>query len=349
LKAKLEKLLNTPMVSDEAAILGAQPHRPSDNGLGRILRVAFWNIERGMNFDLIRLALSDPEAFKQAAARLGSNDKDEATRVDEQIWALRDADVVLLNKVDLGMKRTDYRDVARALAHALRMNYVFGVEFVEVDRLEDLGIEPVELEDPALARKMQDELKADPARYRGLHGKAILSRYPMQNARIVRLPVCHDWFRTERAEISAIEKGKRFGANKLFLERIEREVRQSGRMALIADMKIPELAGGWAHLHSPRDSAARHELRVLGYSSFEMGDSGLAALADVDSYQLFQKLLRPDVRAFADRWRQPGGAAFPARRAVPLRGPQGFRFSRRNGAQPAWKRENARQQQSAHR
>lgn len=201
LKAKLKKLLHTPIVSDEATDTGTEPHRPSDNDLGPILRVAFWNIERGMNFDLIRLAFSDPDRFKQAAARLGGNDKDGLARIDEQLRTLRDADVVLLNEVDLGMKRTDYRDVAKELAHALGMNYAFGVEFVEVDRLEDLGIDPVELEDPALARQMQNELKPDPARYRGLHGNAILSRYPIQNAKIIRLPVCHDWFGTEKAEI----------------------------------------------------------------------------------------------------------------------------------------------------
>jgi len=71
----------------------------------------------------------------------------------------RDADLILLNEVDLGTKRTDYRDVARELAHALGMNYVFGVEFVEVDRLDDLGLEKVQLEDPELAQKMREELK----------------------------------------------------------------------------------------------------------------------------------------------------------------------------------------------
>ena len=57
----------------------------------------------------------------------------------------------------------------------------------------------------------------------------------------MRLPVCHDWFGAERAEISALEKGKRIAANKLFLERIEREVRRGGRMALIADVHVPGL------------------------------------------------------------------------------------------------------------
>ena len=93
---------------------------------------------------------------------------------------MRDADIIFLNEVDLGMKRTDYRDVAKELARALGMNYTFGVEFVEVDRLVDLGLDSVKLEDPDQAQQMQEELRADPGRYLGLHGNAILSRYPIR-------------------------------------------------------------------------------------------------------------------------------------------------------------------------
>jgi hypothetical protein len=75
---------------------------------------------------------------------------------------------------------------------------------------------------------MKQELGPDRARYLGLHGNAILSRYPIDAARIIRLPVCHDWYKAEKAAISALEKGKRVAANKVFLERIGREVRQGG-------------------------------------------------------------------------------------------------------------------------
>lgn len=244
---KLDRLLSTPVVSNDATLANIQPHRPADERIGPIVRVVSWNIERGLNFDLIRLAFSDPEGFRQAALQRGRPWKEQ---IDRQLRALQEADIILLSEVDLGTKRTDYRDVARDLAHALGMNYAFGVEFVEVDRLEDLGIEKVQLEDPDLEQKMQEELKADPARYLGLHGNAILSRYPLQNVRIVRLPVCHDWYKTEKAEVSKLEQGRRFASNKVFLERIDREVRRGGRMALIADAAIPDLPGGVATLVS---------------------------------------------------------------------------------------------------
>jgi len=246
LKEKLDHLLTTPFLSNQAVLGNTQPHRPSVSGLGPILRVACWNIERGLNFDLIRLALSDPDGFEHAAQDGGMLDPNKLPQIEQQLRALRDADLVVLNEVDLGMKRTDYRDVAKDLAAALRMNYVFGVEFVEVDRLDDLGMEKFQLEDPRLTQQMQQDLAPDPNRYLGLHGSAVLSRYPIQNARIFRLPVCHDWFNTEKATISKLEQGKRLGANKIFLERIEREVRQGGRMAVIADIRIPELPGGLA-------------------------------------------------------------------------------------------------------
>jgi endonuclease/exonuclease/phosphatase family metal-dependent hydrolase len=241
LAEKLDMLLRSPFVNNDATAASVTAHRPRVEGLGPVVRVASWNIERGLNFDLIRLALSDPEGFIKAAAKTGGFDANKRAQIENELAILREADIVLLNEADFGMKRTDYRDVARELARALGMNYVFGVEFVEVDRLEDLGVEEVDLGNPELTQKMREELRVDQTRYLGLHGNAILSRYPMVNARIFRLPVCHDWYGTEKAAISKLEAGKRMAANKVFLERIEREVRVGGRMALIADVRIPDL------------------------------------------------------------------------------------------------------------
>ena len=126
---------NTPFASRESTEASNQPHRPLLDGVGSILRVASWNIERGLNFDLIRLAFSDPDGFKEQALARGALTPERLAKIDRQLITLRDADIIILNEVDLGMKRTDYRDVAKELAHTLGMNYVFGVEFIEVDRL----------------------------------------------------------------------------------------------------------------------------------------------------------------------------------------------------------------------
>jgi endonuclease/exonuclease/phosphatase family metal-dependent hydrolase len=175
---------------------------------------------------------------------------------------LQDADVLILNEADWGMKRTEYRDVARELAAALHMNYAYGVEFVEVDPVFELGTEQIHLPDVKEDARLQLALQVDRERYRGLHGTAILSRYPILSARIVRLPVCYDWYGKEVEEAAKLEKGRRWAAHRLFKQRIEREVRHGGRMALIAGLAIPELPAGQAtivatHLENKCEPACR--------------------------------------------------------------------------------------------
>ena len=88
-------------------------------------------------------------------------------------------------------------------------------------------------------------------RYHGLHGTAILSRYPIRNPRIFRLPVCYDWYAQEVKAASKLEVGRRWSAKKLFRERIEREIRHGGRMALITEVAIPDLPTGNATIVAP--------------------------------------------------------------------------------------------------
>jgi endonuclease/exonuclease/phosphatase family metal-dependent hydrolase len=199
-----------------------------------------------LNFELIRAALADGDEFLRLAAAqpgLGLRQKE---LVRSQLAALHDVDVLILNEADWGMKRTEYRDVTRELAAALHMNYAYGVEFVEVDPVFDLGTEPVHLSDAPEDQRLQEDLRVDKDRYHGLHGTAILSRYPIENARIFRLPVCYDWYANEYKAISKLELGRRWSAHKLFRERMERELRHGGRMALIADISVPDLPTGRA-------------------------------------------------------------------------------------------------------
>src|SRR5215467_8083918 len=68
LAEKLKNLLTTPIVSNEAYLSGAKPKRPSSTELGTFLRAVQWNIERGINFDSIRIALSEPQKFDKVIA-----------------------------------------------------------------------------------------------------------------------------------------------------------------------------------------------------------------------------------------------------------------------------------------
>jgi hypothetical protein len=141
LRRKLERLRTTPFASNAAAARGVRPLKPDPQQLGRVLRVAAWNIERGLNFDAVRAALLGPEAFARLLDR-----KKYPPRSDERVNILRQsillsrADVIVINEADLGARRTSYRDVARELAAALAMNYAWGLEFVDQFSPTDLPI-----------------------------------------------------------------------------------------------------------------------------------------------------------------------------------------------------------------
>ena len=248
LAARLDSLLNTPFVQSEKATGDIAPRRPDVKGLGTVVRVGLWNIERGLNFELIRAALGDRDEFLRLAAAQPGLGLRQKAMVESQLASLHDVDVLILNEADWGMKRTEYRDVTRELAAALHMNYAYGVEFVEVDPVFDLGTEQVHLSDAQEDQRLQEDLRVDKDRFHGLHGTAILSRYPIENARVFRLPVCYDWYANEYKAISKLEVGKRWSAQKLFRERVERELRHGGRMALIADITVPDLPTGRATL-----------------------------------------------------------------------------------------------------
>jgi endonuclease/exonuclease/phosphatase family metal-dependent hydrolase len=107
------------------------------------LSVWAWNIERGQKID----AQLDFFATQLATSGLPA------------------PDVLLLSEVDRGCSRSGTRNVGYELAEALGMNYVFGVEFIELPREGGSG--------GAIAATCE-------------HGNAILSRYPLGNVQVLR-------------------------------------------------------------------------------------------------------------------------------------------------------------------
>jgi hypothetical protein len=184
LGAQLQTLLETPFLRNDANRVLADP----DPRNSSVLRVGLWNIERGLNLDPIRAALTDTHAFEKLAGtdRLSPSRREV---VESQLAALQGVDVLVLNEADWGMKRTRYRNVTAKLAAALHMNSAFGVEFVEVDPIFALGTEQVLLPDPAETRRLQNDLNVDANRYLGLHGTAVLEPLPHPQ-RADRAPAC---------------------------------------------------------------------------------------------------------------------------------------------------------------
>jgi endonuclease/exonuclease/phosphatase family metal-dependent hydrolase len=95
------------------------------------VRVVSWNVERGLRFSAILDFLRTAQA-----------------------------DLILLQEVDLKARRTQHRDVAHELARSLQLNYVFGTEFLE--------------------------LRGGSGRSAAQHGQATLSPWPLWNGRVIR-------------------------------------------------------------------------------------------------------------------------------------------------------------------
>lgn len=108
------------VVGEPSRIVRAAPEHGS-------LTIVSWNIAQGARFEQVRDALAGTQA-----------------------------DIYLLQEVDLGVKRSDYRNVAKDLAEALGLNWVFAGEFQEIGQSR----------------------RNVPA----ITGQAVLSRYPIQNA-----------------------------------------------------------------------------------------------------------------------------------------------------------------------
>ena len=252
LAGRLKTLLTTPFVSNEAFYRNARPHRPVIRGLGPSLRVVQWNIERGLELDHVKLAFADSRAFlaKAESSTTGAVDgkksepkpfdAGEVARIRAGLSILQSADVIVLNEVDWGVKRTGYRCVVCELGSALNMNWAWGVEFVEVDPVI-LGTEKFEeVSDPQERAKMQEAVAVDKSRLRALHGTAVLSRYPIRGVTLVPFEhKSYDWYGGEQ-KIPVLEKGKRT-ASVLVGEKLGREIRRGGRTNLIVTLDVPDV------------------------------------------------------------------------------------------------------------
>lgn len=242
---KLQTLLTTPFVNNEASSRGARPLKPPGTGAGRNLRVAQWNIERGLEYEALESVFADPSKFVSLLdhSKYPSGSAKRAL-VLEQAALLRGADIIVLNEVDWGMKRTGYRNVVADLAAALKMNYAFGTEFIEIDPIA-LGTESFDGMGDADKAALADQITIDAARYKGLHGTAILSRFPLVNVRLIPFRFQgHDWYAGEKKGVTKVEKGKRKVGELAFQEKVEREVRRGGRMMLLADIEDRDIPNG---------------------------------------------------------------------------------------------------------
>ncbi len=131
----------------------------------------------------IRLALDTPQTgdFRPQHAPVRKSYRfvawniERGTQLDGQLQALtrdpylREADVLLLTETDVGMARSGNLDIARRMAQELGMCYAFVPCYLSL--VKGSGVE----------RSVSGENTV------GLHGNAILSRYPIRNVRPIPL------------------------------------------------------------------------------------------------------------------------------------------------------------------
>ncbi|NLH80301.1 MAG: endonuclease/exonuclease/phosphatase family protein [Phyllobacteriaceae bacterium] len=94
------------------------------------------------------------------------------------ILAERRVDVVLATEMDLGCARSGQRHTTADLAAQLGLGHVYGVEFVE------LGLGDVR----------ETEIHAGEVNRAGLHGNAVLSRFPIRSAALIPLDDGGLWY-----------------------------------------------------------------------------------------------------------------------------------------------------------
>lgn len=109
------------------------------------IRAIAWNIERGLRLDNIIRVLKEHPVIKES-------------------------DVLLLTELDYGMARTGNRFIAREIAEAVGLNYVFAPCYINLNKGSGL------------------EAHTAGENEQALHGNALFSRYPLQNPHSLALP-----------------------------------------------------------------------------------------------------------------------------------------------------------------
>ena len=237
LQAKLEKLLNTPLISNEAYYQGKRPTRLQNPQMGDYLRIATWNVEKSIRMKEVTEMLGSEIAFEklmdQRGAPKGSPAYEEVRRERQRLLT---ADVLLLQEMDIGISRSEYRNVAQELARTLGMNYAYAPQQLEIDPVL-LGLESIPDGRGGMVRHQPDE-----ARYKGVFGLAILSRYPIKSAKSFQLEAQpYDWYAGEKARRDLAEGARRIATEIVFDNEIVREMKIGGRIFFSVDLDVPGL------------------------------------------------------------------------------------------------------------
>lgn len=242
LSEKLERFWQTPIVDNSAYYRGTKPRQLEDKRIGPFLRVASWNIEKSYRVpDAIRIF-----SYQQDIEPLIDGNKAPIrsrlhSAVMRQRARLASADVIVLQEMDLGVKRSGYIDAAAEIARALDMNYAYAPMQLEIDPVL-LGLEKVRFEEGGVDEEATNFYAVDPKKYKGVFGSAVLSRYPIKSVQVFQLEhQAYDWYAEEKKKTSYFEVARRTGSKWLFQNQLTREIKVGGRIFFRVDLEVPGL------------------------------------------------------------------------------------------------------------
>lgn len=205
----------------------------------RYIRLSHWNLNN-----------LDWQAFSQAY--LASNGGD--------MGLFHETDIFLLNDVDFDTEESKFQNINELFSRLVKGRYIFVPEFIEASPeilKKDISnpeaapktgrVNKKNSGNPylkGLIKKKVTIVKAENEKkindFKGLHGNAIISKFPIQKAWILRLPACYDWFKEEYKLLEkASEDRERKEAKNRAGEGIVDLIRRGGRVALFADIILP--------------------------------------------------------------------------------------------------------------
>ena len=273
LKKKLDRFFRAPIVSNEAYYAGIKPYEPRDARIGKFMRIATWNIEKSIEMpDVIAMLTNRAKINSMVDPKEAPLGSAELRTVLQQRERLENVNIWVLQEIEVGLKRSHYLDAAREMAKALHMNYAYAPQYLEIDPVR-FGDEKLLLDDGAADKEAQDFYFEDPAKFKGVFGSAVLSRYPIKKVEIFPLKnQGYDWYEGEKQNLSFLEKARRLGTKTTFKNEVTREMKVGGRGFFRVDLDVHGLPHNTLtiiniHLEikcEPKERARQVE-EILGY------------------------------------------------------------------------------------
>jgi hypothetical protein len=112
-------------------------------------------------------------------------------------------DIIILNEMDIGMARTAQQHTTRNLAYTMGMNYAWGLEFLELTN----------------GNKEEQKMTMGASNSQGLHGNAILSKFPLSQGKILRNAV-GEFFSNIKMSANAFGAENRLGGRMILLAKV---------------------------------------------------------------------------------------------------------------------------------